>query len=61
MENIENMDYEELFALCCKWSNDDAVCFLDCTLKENTPDRVKKAFKRMKKMQKEFEKQGLTV
>lgn len=61
MKNIDDMDYEELFALCYKWSNDDANCFLDCSLKKNTPEFVKKAFAKMKKLQKEFEEQGLTV
>ena len=61
MNSIENMDYEELFGLCCNWSNDDAECFLDCTLKDNAPEHVKKAFAEMKNLQKEFEKQGLTV
>ena len=61
MKSIENMDYEELFSLCCDWSNDDAECFLDCSLKENTPEEVKYAFAKMKRMQEEFEKQGLTV
>ena len=55
------MDYEELFELCNEWSNNDAEHFLDCSLKENTPEHVKKAFAEMKKLQKEFEKQGLTV
>ncbi|MBR2090779.1 MAG: hypothetical protein IJ905_10575 [Fibrobacter sp.] len=49
MKSIENMDYEELFSLCCDWSNDDAECFLDCSLKENTPEEVKYAFAKMKK------------
>lgn len=55
------MDYEELFELCYDWSNHDAECFLDCSLKDNTPEHVRKAFAEMKKLQKEFEKQGLTV
>ena len=61
MKSIENMDYEELFELCYDWSNHDAECFLDCSLKDNTPEHVRKAFAEMKKLQKEFEKQGLTV
>lgn len=61
MKNIDDMDYEELFVLCNEWSNNDAEYFLDCSLKENTPEHVRKAFAEMKKMQKEFEKRGLTV
>lgn len=61
MKSIENMDYEELFSLCCDWSNDDAEYFLDCTLKDDTPEYVRKAFAKMKKMQKEFVKEGYTV
>ena len=59
MKSIENMDYEELFDLCYNWSNHDPECFLDCTLKDDTPEHVRKAFAEMKKMQEE--KQGLTV
>lgn len=61
MKSIENMDYEELFSLCCDWSNDDAECFLDCSLKKDTPEKVKKAFLKMKEMQKKFENDGYTV
>lgn len=61
MKSIKNMDYEELFELCYDWSNHDAECFLDSSLKDDTPEHVRKAFAEMKKMQDEFEKQGLTV
>jgi hypothetical protein len=55
------MDYEELFDLCYDWSNHDAECFLDCSLKKDAPEKVKKAFLKMKEMQKKFEKDGYTV
>ena len=61
MKSIENMDYEELFDLCYDWSNHDAECFLDCSLKKDAPEKVKKAFLKMREMQKKFEKDDYTV
>ncbi|MCQ2050100.1 MAG: hypothetical protein MJZ22_03735 [Candidatus Saccharibacteria bacterium] len=53
MNNIDDMDYEELFELCYEWTNRDSARFTDRTLKVDAPDSVKKAFEKLKELEKE--------
>ena len=52
---MQGPEFEELFELCYEWSNHDAPRFIECSLKKNTPDHVKKAFEKLKKLKKEYD------
>lgn len=54
-------EFEKLLELCSKWTNDDAEYIFDCSLKDDAPDDVKKAFEKLKKMQKEYDDAGIFV
>lgn len=59
MKNIDDMDYEELFELCYEWTNRDSARFTDRTLKVDAPDSVKKAFEKLKELEKEEDDLGI--
>ena len=48
-------EFEKLLNLCFQWINHDAEYIFDCTLKADAPDFVKKAFDKLKKMQKKYD------
>ncbi|MBR2090832.1 MAG: hypothetical protein IJ905_10870 [Fibrobacter sp.] len=48
-------EFEKLLNLCFEWTNRDAEYIYDCTLKDEAPENVKKAFEKLKKMQKEYD------
>ena len=58
---MQGPEFEELFELCYEWSNHEAPRFLECSLKKNTPDHVKKAFEKLKKLQKEYDDAGVII
>lgn len=54
-------EFAELIVLCNKWTNKDAEYVYECTLRDDAPDHVKKAFEKLKKMQKEFDDKCICV
>lgn len=54
-------EFVKLLDLCFEWTNRDAEYIYECTLKDDAPENVKKAFEKLKKMQKEFDEAGICV
>lgn len=58
---MQEPEFERLFELCYEWTNRDAATFVDRSLKDNAPDNVKKAFKKLKKLQKEYDDSNIVI
>ena len=48
-------EYEKLVALVYDWLNDDKEYLWECSLKDGSPDYIKKAFERLKEIHNEFQ------
>ena len=58
---MPDLEFVKMLDLCFEWTNRDAEYIYECPLKDNAPEDVKKAFEKLKKMQKEFDAAGICV
>ena len=56
--NMPDPEFVELLNLCYEWTNGDAEYIYECTLKDDAPENVKKAFEKLKKLQKKIRRSG---